>query len=61
LNMIDAAAAEGFVIDDARLAAVFGAPVVRTVGRTGRGLDALVSALLDVGAEALERSEQAAS
>ncbi len=61
LNMIDAAEAEGFVIDDARLAAVFGAPVVRTVGRTGRGLAELVSVLLQVGAGAVERSERAAS
>ncbi len=61
LNMIDAAEAEGFVIDDARLGAVFGAPVVRTVGRTGRGLDDLISALLAVGAGVAERSERAAS
>jgi ferrous iron transport protein B len=50
LNMDDAAAADGFVIDDAGLAAVFAAPVVRTVARTGEGLDALIEALVTVGA-----------
>ncbi len=49
LNMDDAAAADGFVIDDARLAAIFGAPVVRTVARTGTGMEALVAALVAVG------------
>ena len=52
LNMDDAAAADGFVIDDARLAAVFDAPVVRTVARTGDGLEALIEALVTVGASA---------
>jgi len=52
LNMSDAAAADGFRIDDARLATVFGAPVVRTVARTGEGLEALTAALVTVGAAA---------
>jgi len=50
LNMDDAAAADGFVIDDARLAAIFDAPVVRTVARTGEGLETLIEVLLTVGA-----------
>ncbi|MFO7960858.1 MAG: FeoB small GTPase domain-containing protein [Nitriliruptoraceae bacterium] len=49
LNMSDAAAADGFRIDDERLAAIFGAPVVRTVARTGEGLEALTAALVTVG------------
>ncbi|MEX2548705.1 MAG: FeoB small GTPase domain-containing protein [Nitriliruptoraceae bacterium] len=61
LNMTDSALAEGFVIDDARLARVFGAPVVRTVGRTGRGLDDLVSALSSVGHRVVAQSQRAAS
>ena len=52
LNMSDAAAADGFRIDDAGLAAVFAAPVVRTVARTGEGLEALTAALVTVGAPA---------
>lgn len=52
LNMDDAAAADGFVIDDARLAAIFDAPVVRTVARTGDGLEALTAALVRVAASA---------
>ena len=49
LNMADAAAAEGFRIDDARLAAVFAAPVVRTVGRSGVGVRELCATLAAVG------------
>jgi ferrous iron transport protein B len=45
LNMTDAAAGDGFVLDDAALAAALGAPVVRTVARAGTGLDALRTAL----------------
>ncbi len=52
LNMDDAAAADGFRIDEAGLAAIFDAPVVRTVARTGEGLEALIAALLSVGAAA---------
>ena len=50
LNMTDAAAADGFRIDDDRLATVFAAPVVRTVGRTGEGLDQLRATLSAVAA-----------
>lgn len=52
LNMDDAAAADGFVIDHARLATIFDAPVVRTVARTGEGLAALTTALVQLGAAA---------
>lgn len=45
LNLTDAAARDGFVIDDAALSRALGAPVVRTVARTGVGLDDLRSAL----------------
>lgn len=45
LNMADRAAAEGLRIDDATLAAALRAPVVRTVGRTGEGIDKLVDVL----------------
>ncbi|MFO8076326.1 MAG: FeoB small GTPase domain-containing protein [Egibacteraceae bacterium] len=46
LNMVDAADRDGFVIDDARLSQALGAPVVRTVARSGQGLDALRRALV---------------
>lgn len=55
LNMTDAAAADGFRIDDSRLAAIFAAPVVRTVGRTGEGLDQLRATLAAVGAAVRRR------
>ena len=45
LNLIDAAARAGFLLDDGALATALGAPVVRTVARTGVGLDDLRSAL----------------
>lgn len=54
LNMTDAAERDGFVVDDAVLAEVFRAPVVRTVARTGAGIDALHAAL----AAALPASSQ---
>lgn len=41
LNMMDAAEARGLRIDQARLSAALGVPVVPTVARNGRGLDAL--------------------
>jgi ferrous iron transport protein B len=50
LNMIDEAEAKGIVIDTARLSALTGCPVVKTVGRTGRGLAELKQAI----AQALE-------
>jgi ferrous iron transport protein B len=49
LNLVDAATAHGTVIDDERLSATFGAPVVRTVARSGDGLEALRAALAEVG------------
>ena len=45
LNMADRAAAEGLRIDDATLASALDAAVVRTVGRTGEGIDELVDVL----------------
>ena len=45
LNMADRATAGGVHIDDATLAGAFAASVVRTVGRTGEGIDELVDAL----------------
>lgn len=44
LNMTDRAQAEGLDVDADRLAAAFGAPVVRTVARTGAGIPELVEA-----------------
>lgn len=48
LNMTDVAARDGFVIDDAQLSQALSAPVVRTVARSGVGLDRLRDALLRV-------------
>ena len=45
LNMADRAAAAGLRIDDLTLEGAFAAPVVRTVGRTGEGIDELVDVL----------------
>jgi ferrous iron transport protein B len=45
LNLTDAATRDGFVLDDAALSRALGAPVVRTVARTGVGLDDLRAAL----------------
>jgi ferrous iron transport protein B len=61
LNMDDAAEADGFLIDDARLAGIFGAPVVRTVARTGKGMEALVEALVAVGASAAHEQNAGAA
>lgn len=52
LNMTDAAERDGFVLDDAALGAALGAPVVRTVARTGTGLDELRAALAALAAAA---------
>ena len=52
LNMVDAATADGFVIDDERLSTSLGAPVVRTVARDGEGIEELVAALIAVGSDA---------
>lgn len=48
LNMTDVAVADGFEIDEAVLSRAFDAPVVRTTGRTGGGVDDLVEAMLAV-------------
>ena len=45
-NMADAAERDGFVIDDQALSRAVRAPVVRTVARSGVGLDQLRSAIL---------------
>ena len=45
LNLSDAAERDGFVFDVAALSRALGAPVVRTVARTGVGLDDLRAAL----------------
>ena len=41
LNMADEAEAKGIIIDDQQLAVLSGCPVVKTVGRTGKGIVAL--------------------
>jgi len=46
LNMVDVAAAAGLHIDPTRLAALLGAPVVATRGRSGDGLSELIAAAL---------------
>jgi ferrous iron transport protein B len=46
LNMTDVATADGVEVDEAVLADAFGAPVLRTTGRTGTGVDDLVHALV---------------
>ena len=48
LNLTDAAARDGFLLDDAALGGAFGAPVVRTVARTGVGLEELRTVLARV-------------
>lgn len=48
LNMSDVAARDGFVIDDDVLSQALAAPVVRTVARTGEGLDALRAVLAEL-------------
>ena len=49
-NMADAAERDGFVIDDAALSRALRAPVVRTVARSGTGLDELRSAIVTAAA-----------
>jgi ferrous iron transport protein B len=46
LNMTDMARTAGVHIDDGVLARAFDAPVVRTTGRTGAGIDDLVTTLV---------------
>lgn len=48
LNMTDAAAREGFLLDDEALGTALSAPVVRTVARTGSGLEELRTALVEL-------------
>jgi ferrous iron transport protein B len=57
LNLVDAAACAGLTIDDTVLGDAFGAPVVRTVARSGEGLDELAATLAAVGGR--RRREQA--
>lgn len=61
LNMTDTAARDGFVIDDEALSRSLGAPVVRTVARTGSGLDALRRLLLDVAGPTMQRPTPSAA
>ncbi len=46
LNMADEAEALGITIDEARLSEILKVPVVKTVGRTGKGIDELLEAIL---------------
>jgi ferrous iron transport protein B len=46
LNMADEAEALGIKIDEARLSEILKVPVVKTVGRTGKGTDELLEAIL---------------
>ena len=50
LNQADAADREGIAVDDRALARLLGVPVVRTVGRTGEGIDDLRAAVAAGGA-----------
>jgi len=47
LNMTDEAEAKGIFIDAERLARLIGCPVVKTVGRSAKGIDALKAAILE--------------
>ena len=61
LNLTDAAARDGFLLDDVALGTALGAPVVRTVARTGVGLDDLRAVLAGlVGADLGARGEVSA-
>jgi ferrous iron transport protein B len=46
LNMADEAEALGIKIDEARLSEILKVPVVKTVGRTGKGTDELLGAII---------------
>ncbi len=48
LNMSDVVERRGERIDEAHLGALFGAPVIRTVGHRGRGLEELLDAVVRV-------------
>ncbi|MEG3639365.1 ferrous iron transport protein B [Magnetococcus sp. PR-3] len=47
LNMIDEVENENFQVDEKLLSEMLGAPVVKTSGRTGLGMDALIAAALE--------------
>ncbi|MFP4148683.1 MAG: FeoB small GTPase domain-containing protein [Nitriliruptoraceae bacterium] len=59
LNMTDSAARDGFVLDDEVLSAALAAPVIRTVARSGTGMDELRSALAELATEAAARQPSA--
>ena len=48
LNMVDVAQRRGLSVNATRLSARLGVPVVPTVARTGRGIDTLRTALVDL-------------
>ena len=48
LNMVDVAAQRGMSIDPEKLAQLLDTPVVPTVGRTGKGMDELLSAAVEL-------------
>ncbi len=48
LNMADEAETKGIVIDIKQLVALSGCPVVQTVGRSGKGIEALKTAILSL-------------
>ncbi|MCF8033305.1 MAG: ferrous iron transport protein B [Desulfarculaceae bacterium] len=48
LNMVDVAEAKGLKIDAAKLSRMLGAPVVPTVARSGRGMDELLQAAVEL-------------
>jgi len=47
LNMIDIARSRGIEIDIEKLSVLVGAPVIPTIGRTGKGIDKLVEAIIE--------------
>ena len=48
LNMVDVAQRRGISVNATRLSARLGVPVAPTVARTGRGIDTLRTALVDL-------------
>lgn len=55
LNMMDEARKVGYQIDTARLSRALSSPVIETVARSGEGLDAALSAALEIGRSASAR------
>lgn len=55
LNMMDEARKAGYQIDTARLSLALSSPVIETVARSGEGLDAALSAALEIGNSASAR------